>query len=371
MTLPQQGFVAIIVGIAESCAFSARIERLNFAEFQTFDFRPSEFSRSWNFRRRLAESNPLLLDRTLRFTDLLVVCCLLVVGGAVTYFLSTQPVAFQKVMALATTPARESDWESGPALDLKGFIGSIPFRGSERVNLVRPSQLYQVCIREGQGNCANKSRGLSWFLTNEGMPFQRLDLLPIDGFLEGKGHTLVRTRYSIDGQVRVGVIDLLEGGVPTLRYQPIDLRDLQSAAPYSLGLLTFSPRVDDRSDYYGSFLENLAIGVVEGPQVSRYLQFLERWHVDFGRPSYERIAYAAFAIVIGIFPETHVTTDQYEAMRASAPWTFRTAHTLTWCARALIVLLPFAFALHAVRWVRRGRAARIVRREPSGATAAQ
>jgi len=312
-----------------------------------------------------------LLVRTLRFTDLLLLCCLLVVGGAITYFLSTQPIAFQKVMALETTPACESDWESGPTLDLKGFIGSIPFRGSERVNLVRPSQLYQACIEEGQGNCANKSRGLSWFLTNEGMPFQRLDLLPIDGFLEGKGHTLVRTRYSINGEVRVGVIDLLEGGVPTFRDQPADLRELQSATPYSLGLMTFSPRVDDRSDYYGSFLENLVIGVVEGRQVSRYLQYLERWHVDFGYPSYERVAYAAFAIVIGIFPETHVTPDQYEAMRASAPWTFRTAHALTWCARALLVLLPIAFVLHVVHWVRRRGAARVDRHEPAATSAAR
>ena len=144
-----------------------------------------------------------MFDRVPRLLDLLTLGCLLVVTGAVAFFLSTQPIAYQKSMALVTTPARESDWSRGPTLDLPGFIRAIPFRGSERVNLVRPSQLYKACIQEGAGNCANKSRGLSWFLTNEGIPFQRLDLLPIDGFLEGKGHTLIRTHYTVDGQDRV------------------------------------------------------------------------------------------------------------------------------------------------------------------------
>ena len=299
---------------------------------------------------------PPVFDRVLRLFDLLTLGCLLVVAGAVAYFLSTQPIAYQKSMALVTTPARESDWSRGPTLDLPGFIRAIPFRGSERVNLVRPSQLYKACIQEGAGNCANKSRGLSWFLTNEGIPFQRLDLLPIDGFLEGKGHTLIRTHYTVDGQDRVGVVDMLEGGTPSFRNVPIDLRELQEAAPYSLGLLTFSPRVDDQSDYYGSFLETVVIGVVEGEQISRYLRYLEHWHVDVGFPSYERIAYAGVAIVIGIFPETHVTSEQYEAMRASAPWTFRIAHALTWCARALLVLLPLVVVLHIARRLRRQRA---------------
>lgn len=297
-----------------------------------------------------------LFDRALRFTDLLTLGCLMAVVAAVTYFLQTHPIAYQKSMALVTTPAQESNWTEGPTLDLPGFIRAIPFRGSERVNLVRPSQLYQACIQEGAGNCANKSRGLSWFLINEGIPFQRIDLLPVDGFLEGKGHTLIRTHYVIDGGARVGVVDLLDGGVPTFRDVPIDLSELEHAAPYSLGLLTFSPRVDDQSDYYGSFLESAVIGVVEGEKISRYLRYLERWHVDFGYPTYERVAYASFAIVIGIFPKTHVAPEQYEAMRATAPWTFRIAWVLTWCARALLVLLPLTVTLHIVRRLLRPRA---------------
>jgi hypothetical protein len=315
-----------------------------------------EFGRSRNLYGLLSEPVRPVFDRVLRLIDLLTLGCLMAVVVAVTYFLSTHPIAYQKSMALVTTPARESNWSSGATLDLPGFIRAIPFRGSERVNLVRPSQLYKACIEEGLGNCANKSRGLSWFLTNQGIPFQRLDLLPIDGFLEGKGHTIVRTRFTIDGQDRVGLVDMLEGGVPSYRNVPIDLRELQQAAPYSLGLLTFSSRVDDQSDYYGSFLETVVIGVVEGEQVSRYLHYLEHWHVDLGFPSYERVVLAGWAIVIGIFPETHVTPEKYEMMRATAPWAFRIAHALTWCARALLVLLPLTVVLHIVRRLRRQRA---------------
>lgn len=311
-----------------------------------------------------------MLRRILLVTDLLTLLGLSIVLAAVAYFGLTYPVAFQKAMALTSTPLQDPDWESGGALDVRRFVNSIPFRGSERVNLVRPSQLFEACIKQGRGNCANKSRALSWYLVGNDIPLQRVDLLPIDGFLEGKGHTIVRTRYTLDGEVRVGIVDLLEGALPTLRDVPIDLPEFRGAPPFACGLLKLSPRVDDASDYYGSYLETVVIGAVEGEQIARYLQYLERWHVDVGLPTYERVVFAAWAIVIGIFPETHVTPEQYDMLYRTAPWIFRTAYTLTWTVRVLLVLLPLAFVLHAWNWLSRRRTASAAKDRPASTPAA-
>lgn len=280
-----------------------------------------------------------------------IVALALVLVGSIAYFALGVPISFQKAMALTTTPSVEPDWKAGRDLDVRAFVSQIPFRGSERVNLVRPSELFEACILQGRGNCANKSRGLSWYLTNEGIPFQRIDLLPFDGFLEGKGHALVRTRFMLDGVSCVGIVDLLEGAVPTFKGNPMDLAELRQVAPYAAGLETLSGRVDDQSDYYGSFLENLVIGVVEGSEIERYLRYLERWHVSVGNPSLERVVYAGAAIVLGFFPETHVSNEQFERMHASAPWTFRVASALTWSARALLFLVPVWIVSRGARWV--------------------
>jgi hypothetical protein len=49
---------------------------------------------------------------------------------------------------------------------------------------------------------------------------------------------------------------------------------------------------------------------------------------------------------------------------------FRTAYTLTWTVRALLVLLPLAIVLHAWNWLSRRKAASATRGGPASTPAA-
>ena len=75
--------------------------------------------------------------RTLTVATLVLL--LLVLAGVV-YFLSTDPVAYQKIMALRVGVPVEPDWDSAAdAFDAPRVIGAIPYSGNATLAYVLPS----------------------------------------------------------------------------------------------------------------------------------------------------------------------------------------------------------------------------------------
>jgi hypothetical protein len=294
-----------------------------------------------------------VLQRFNKFFDRISIVTLFLVMVLAAYFLATEPIAYQKAMALTSTPFPPTDWSEGQVLDARAVIGAIPYRGSERVYDVLPQVLYEKCILRGLGNCANKTRGLCFYLEQNGIPFERIDLIPLEGFLSGNGHTLVQTRFMLDGVSYVGVIDMLEGAIPTFRGAPMDSNQFRVAVPHSISLATLNPRVDDSSDYYGSFLEAVAFGVVDGRSVARYFRYLDAVHVSLGDARIERLFCSASAVVLGVFPMTHVTPADYARLRGSSPRVFLAAHVLTWAARVFLVAAVLGALCRVFRFILR------------------
>ena len=87
------------------------------------------------------------------------------------YFATTSPIAFQKLASLTTEPLAEPEWsEARHPLDISALIASIPYSGSEGIAAVLPSEMYERTLLDGGGNCANKSRGLAYYLEQRGLP---------------------------------------------------------------------------------------------------------------------------------------------------------------------------------------------------------
>ncbi len=270
----------------------------------------------------------------------------------VAYFLSTYPIAFQKSISISDEPFIDPDWSIAKSLDAHQVIGSIPYHGSVGISDVLPRKLYERTILEGYGNCANKVRGLSYLLLQEGIPFERVDLVPADGFMQGKGHTIIRTKYELNGVTRVGIIDILEGGVPVHGDEPVDLLQLRESLPYTLKLKPLSVLVDDHSDYYGSFLETVDFGVVDHRDIARYFQFVEFIYIPLDNPTLERFLCNASAAVLGIFPKLHVSPEAYVRLTAQSRTPFVMAHILMWSVRIFLLSLIASTVLRCVRAIR-------------------
>ena len=285
---------------------------------------------------------------------------LAVVVAGIVFFLSTHPVAYQKIMSLSTDPIPELDWDAERRVfNAEAAVGAIPYSGSDGLALVLPSQLYEATMLNGYGNCANKCRGLSYYLEQRNMRFQRVELLPVENYLRGSGHVLVRAKYAYRDQVRVGMIDMLEGGLLSRDGVPIDLEELKAASPFTVAITPLNVRCDRQSDYYGTFLETVAFAVADSQAIQRYFRWVEMVHVPLGEARYERFMCNASAIVFGRFPKLHVSQADFDRLIAPNLGVYLMAQAMTWATRILLVLLPVIGAI--VVFLTRQRRARSAR----------
>ncbi len=266
---------------------------------------------------------------------------LAIAGGGAVYFATTSPIAFQKLMSLTTEPVEEPDWsEAEYAVDIAALVSAIPYSGSDAVIAVLPSEMYERTILGGEGNCANKSRGLAYYLEQRGLPFERVELLKTDGFLLGQGHVVLRALVMHEGEPRVAMIDMLEGGLPVRGGRPIDLPDLAGAEPYTIEILPLNWRTDRFSEYYGGFLDEVVVGRVPDDEIVPFFRFLEGVYVPIGLDRFERIVYNALAIVQGRFPSLHVSQADYDRLVEGHRGKLALAQAMVEATRVLLWSLP-------------------------------
>jgi hypothetical protein len=293
---------------------------------------------------------------------------MLILAGA---FLWESPIAFQKASAVKVGVDPVIEWSAeSPVLDARRVIGSIPYSSTSAIYDLLPSRLYEQTMLYGKGNCANKCRGLSVYLSRAGIPFHRVDIIPINGFLYGQGHTLVRTKYEVAGEVRVGIIDVLEGSYLALGGRPVDLDDLRRATPFSIEMKQLTPLADGQSDYYGTFLNDVVVATTNPDATRAYFRFIETVYVPLGNPRFERLFFNALAVVCGYFPGAQISQADYDRLFAGREWIVWSAGVLRWSARIVLLLLPFIVIERTVRLVRRilrGRTDDPSAAQPSGA----
>lgn len=293
------------------------------------------------------------LHRSLQWLGRAVLALLLVVFAGVVYFVATEPVGYQKLMSLRVGSVPEPDWAAQDApFDADRVIGAIPYRGSSMLALVLPADLYAATILEGLGNCANKVRGLSYYLEQRDLQFQRIDLLPVDGYLRGSGHVLIRTRYLHNGEDRVGLIDVLDGGVPSRSGIPLDLAELRESPPFTVSITPLNVRCDRQSDYYGTFLESVVFATVDSKEIRSFFRWLESVYVPFGDPRIERVVYNAIAIVLMRFPSSYVSQEDYDKLVNPNWGAMLIAQAMTWSVRVLLALLPLFCVLKVLQRAR-------------------
>lgn len=323
-----------------------------------------------------SRAKPSLLRRTLRVVDGCGLAALVTVLLLAFCFLIESPIAFQKASSIVVGSEPAIDWErASPVLDARRVIGSIPYQSPEAIYEVLPQRIYERTMLEGHGNCANKVRGLSVFLVKAGVPFHRVDMLDVGGFLYGMGHTLARVKYELDGQTRVGLIDVLEGALLVDGSKPMDLDALRRAKPFTIGLLPLNRRCDGASEYYGTFLEGSVIGTTDPSETRRYFRFIESIHIPIGELRFQRLFFNAVAVVCGQFPLTRVSQADYERLFKGRMIVVYAAAALRWSTRLLLVLTAASIVLRIVdragRWTTRSRderPARAARSDRSGVT---
>lgn len=261
---------------------------------------------------------------------------------------SVNPFAFQKVASVTDDPL--PTFAPPHAVRIGPIIRGIPDRGPEGtadvVYVVRPAERYQRSIVEGLGNCSNMVKALAWSLLRNGYEVEIVHLLPIGGFLEGEGHTMLRAKLALPEGDRIGVVDVSAAGIPRARGRALDADEFVSeTSPVTLDPLR--PESEDWSRFYTpAFRSTSVVGRISGADSDRWFHFLEMAHLDIGLPEkIDKILYVGVGVVIGVYPLIHVA--DLGVLREREPGTFLAMRAALWALR----IAPFALLGCALWWL--------------------
>lgn len=245
----------------------------------------------------------------------------------VAVILAVGPTAFQKSVTIKKIDADRFSSElssNGNALNVADFLASIPYQ--DKANMVwhpDPGEKYRRTIIQGDGNCSNLVFGASYYLLEQKIDFSIIHLMERDGFLQGSGHTVISLPYMLDGKLHVGVVDVLEGGLPLgmdgqfLSFEDVLLRK-QQLNNDAKNVLVLNVRKSGVSSYWtDDFLSRIEIGVVLSKEIEDYFKYLDVFYFSVGHPKLEKYIYDGLAVLFGVLPNVYVRSDGYSELFSS------------------------------------------------------
>ena len=287
------------------------------------------------------------------FRNLLLVVVMLT-AALTAYFLSISVIAFQKAAIIVPVDKLQAFPNSADTRlqsafpDVRQLLGAIPYQSGKAIYDILPRDRYDKTIKNGYGNCSNLSFGMAVYLLRHNYDFRIVHILPYDDFLTGNGHTLLEMPYLLDGASRIGLVDIMEGGLPQVVDDVfIDFSMLQQKHLNAPSILPLNSRKDGGSPYYEGFLNNSAVGIAPGEEIARYFDFIDKLYIDLGNKRLERIIFSGIAIVADYYPHTYVAREDYARLFAGKMQVVWAARTLVWLFR-LIPLLGFMLVVLSI-----------------------
>ena len=244
------------------------------------------------------------------------------------------PIAFKMVASLTDEPLLA--FETRDAIDIASIVRAIPDRGVagtvDTVFAAHPATRYQRSVVEGYGNCSNLVKGVSWGLLRDGYEFEVVYMLPVETFLGGQGHTVLRANLALPEGPRVGLADVAAAAIPRVGERVLDVGDFGGALP-AVHLDPLRPESEDWTAFYAAdLLADTTIGRTSSAETARWFHFVEASYLDSGVPEkLEKIIYAGLGVVLGVLPPVHV--DDVAALRARHPYVFAQMTGALWGLR--------------------------------------
>ena len=249
-------------------------------------------------------------------------------------------IAFKTITAFTDEPLPK--FEARDAIDIASIVRAIPDRGVDGTNdtvyAAHPAMRYQRSVVEGFGNCSNLVKGLSWELLRGGHEFEIVYVLPVDAFLAGQGHTVLRANLALPEGPRVGIADVAAAAVPRVGARVLDVGDLGRALP-AVYLDPLRPESEDWTNFYNpEYLGDAVIGRTSSAETARWFRWLDASYIALGLPEkIEKILYVGIGVVLGVHPPVHV--EQLDMLRSRHAYLFAEMHAALWGMRIAPLVL--------------------------------
>ena len=270
------------------------------------------------------------------------------------FFVFTSPVAFQKSASirfvdetLFMLPEPEMH------IDIEAILRPIPYSDSRMVYEVAPNEKYIQTIEQGHGNCSNLAFGLAYALSEQGHDYQIVHLMPINGFLNGIGHTVLHMPFRLTDERHYGIVDVLEGGLPQTRSGFVHLDTLRNGSLSEASIFSLNQRKDNESPYYDSFLDTAIVGVIYAQDVEQYFDFLESVYVPLGNKKLEKIFYDGLSLVCGTYPPNYVLKTDQDILYKGKQAIRYLSIALLLCIRVFLLLMAMIMCFRLYSFIRK------------------
>jgi hypothetical protein len=253
-----------------------------------------------------------------------------------------EPISFQKLNSIVELSI-ENNLVVEKSFDVERLISGIPYKTeSSSIPYSLPSDRFNQSILDGTGNCADFSFGAAFWLRSKEIDYEVLHFLPINNFLEGQGHTIVRSSFELDGTKEVGLIDFLYGGLITNNDRTLDVTDITAIVsqgnPDKIAIRSLSTYHNDESLEIAVdlSLKKYVVGRLLGDDINRYFSFVEFIHFKFGHRYLEKLFVDGVALLMGVYPKIYV--DPNENLLSGLQYKKFIYSTCLWALRLLALL---------------------------------
>jgi len=265
------------------------------------------------------------------------------------------PLYFLKSVTIqpADDILRLIDIESAKTLDIAPLLRQIPYKGGF-VHAMLPKNRYQKTIVDGGGDCSDLSYGLAYYLTKHGHEYIIIHFIKTDEFLEN-GHVALQTSYRIEGKNYMGIVDVLEGGLPATKNGFVSLRDFFTDSPGNISIFALNSSKDNSSDRYTTdFLGKTVIGIMLSKEVKKYFKFLSSIYIPLGNKRVEEGVYLAISILAGQYPTIYVSKNDYHTLFKKRGLIKLLSGIMLWMTRISLFIVPPLLVIYGYLKVKKG-----------------
>jgi len=276
------------------------------------------------------------------------------------------PTAFQKSITIIPEDRTYNlDPDQGKnSLRVDEFIGTIPYQENPRMIWdVVPQEKYKKAILEGGGNCSNLVFGASYYLLSHDIKFFIIHLFSKDHFLSGVGHTVLGVDYTRQGARMLGLVDILEGGLPLNRLnKALSVDDfIGESLDFDGGkrqeknqLISLSILKDDTVNYLtNEYMDSVVVGVIPSQDVNVYFTFIDSLYFPLGNKRIEKMFFDWAAAVAGVLPRASVSRRNFVILFDDDNYhTYLVSHVALWLFRLGVFLCFLCFVSFLIKSTR-------------------
>jgi len=198
---------------------------------------------------------------------------------------------------------------------------------------------------EGFGNCSNQSVAMGSLLSDQSKKFQIVHLMPVYGFLEGGGHTVMQTTYNDS----LMIFDLLGRSILRKDSHLITYKDLDSLAQRTTkNKISFQVLNNNRADvenYYNTDSNYFVVGIVPDEEYKKFYAFTKYLYV----PEKEtRITQAFFYSITTLFnklPHIYIQEKDFEKLKQNRKFTIDRILSFSLVINSWLILIGLFFRL--------------------------